>query len=203
MGTADGGCAGRAGKDPIAHILYLKHEQPERYRAASKFLEPVDYLNFRLSGILATSPETITLHWLTDNRDLRRVDYHPTLLRWAGIERAKLPDVRQGGRILGRVRPEVAAEWGLSPENAGGGRLARHPCRCCRLWGIRDFDPHLYIGTSAWLSCHVPFKKTDLLHNMASLPAALPGRYLIANEQRQQGCASPFCATISFSIGMG
>jgi xylulokinase len=46
-----GGAPGRAGKDPIAHILYIKHEQPERYRATYKFLEPVDYLNFRLSGI--------------------------------------------------------------------------------------------------------------------------------------------------------
>jgi xylulokinase len=58
--------------------------------------------------------------------------------------------------------------------------------------GIRDFDPHLYIGTSAWLSCHVPFKKTDLLHNMASLPAALPGRYLIANEQETAGMCLTF-----------
>jgi xylulokinase len=187
-----GGAPGRAGKDPIAHILYLKHEQPERYRAASKFLEPVDYLNFRLSGILATSPETITLHWLTDNRNLRRVDYHPTLLRWAGIERAKLPDVRQGGRILGRVRPEVAAEWGLSPETLVVAGLPDIHAAAVGSGGIRDFDPHLYIGTSAWLSCHVPFKKTDLLHNMASLPAALPGRYLIANEQETAGMCLTF-----------
>src|SRR5690606_4626679 len=50
-----------------------------------------------------------------------------------------------------------------------------------------DFEAHLYLGTSTWLSCHLPFKKTDVLHNMASLPAALPGRYLLVNEQECAG----------------
>jgi xylulokinase len=37
------------------------------------------------------------------------------------------------------------------------------------------------------LTCHVPFKKTDLLHNMAAIPSAIPGRYFIANEQETAG----------------
>jgi xylulokinase len=52
---------------------------------------------------------------------------------------------------------------------------------------VEDFAAHLYLGTSSWLVCHVPFKKTDLLHNMASLPSALPGRYLLINEQESAG----------------
>jgi xylulokinase len=52
---------------------------------------------------------------------------------------------------------------------------------------VGDFEAHLYIGTSSWLTCHVPFKKTDLLHNMASIPSAIPGRYFIANEQETAG----------------
>jgi xylulokinase len=33
----------------------------------------------------------------------------------------------------------------------------------------------------------VPFKKTDVLHNMASLPSAIPGRYYVACEQECAG----------------
>jgi xylulokinase len=33
----------------------------------------------------------------------------------------------------------------------------------------------------------VPFKKTDILHDMASLPSALPGRYLLCAEQECAG----------------
>jgi len=52
---------------------------------------------------------------------------------------------------------------------------------------VDDFAAHLYLGTSSWLSCHVPFKKTDLFHNMASLPSAIPGRYVIVDEQECAG----------------
>ncbi len=57
---------------------------------------------------------------------------------------------------------------------------------------VGDGALHLYAGTSSWLGCHVPFKKTDLLHNMASLPSAIPGRYLLINEQETAGA----CLTI-------
>jgi xylulokinase len=56
----------------------------------------------------------------------------------------------------------------------------------------RDYQAHLYIGTSSWLTCHVPFKRTDLLHNMASLPSPVPGRYFIADEQETAGAALTF-----------
>jgi hypothetical protein len=88
-----GGAPARSGKDPLAHILYLRRADPERYRAAHKFLEPKDYLNLRLTGRFASTYETLTLHWLTDNRDIRRVDYHPTLLRYAGLRREQFPDL--------------------------------------------------------------------------------------------------------------
>ena len=57
---------------------------------------------------------------------------------------------------------------------------------------VRDYAGHLYIGTSSWLACHVPFKKTDILHNMASLPSAIPGRYLLTNEQESAGACLTF-----------
>lgn len=57
---------------------------------------------------------------------------------------------------------------------------------------MADYEPHLYIGTSSWLTCHVPNKKTDLFHNLASLPSAVPGRYFIANEQETAGACLAF-----------
>ena len=52
---------------------------------------------------------------------------------------------------------------------------------------VRDYEGHCYIGTSSWISAHVPFKKTDILHSVASLPSAVPNRYFIANEQEVAG----------------
>ena len=52
---------------------------------------------------------------------------------------------------------------------------------------VEDYEAHLYIGTSSWMSCHVPFKKTDIFHKIAALPSAIPGRYMVTNEQEMAG----------------
>jgi xylulokinase len=182
-----GGIPAHSGKDPIAHILYLKHVHPEIYRQTYKFLEPIDYLGLCLTGKIAASYDSITLHWLTDTRDIRRVSYHPKLIELSTIDPAKLPELMPANSILGNLRSSVAKEWGVrenvqvvigSPDvlSAAVGSGA-----------VRDYETHLYIGTSSWLTCHVPFKKTDILHNLASVPSAIPGRFLLANEQECAG----------------
>jgi len=187
-----GGIPARAGKDPIAHILYLKHARPEIYNEAFKFLEPKDYLNLRLTGVCAASYDSITLHWVTDNRDLSRVDYSPTLLRWATLEREKLPDLRPPMSILGTLTPQAAADLGLP---AGVQVVIGTPDIHSAALGsgaVRDGEAHLYIGTSSWVVCHMPVKKTDVLHGITCLPSAIPGRYLVTDEQETAGACLTF-----------
>ncbi len=182
-----GGIPANAGKDPIAHILYLKDIQPNIYQRAYKFLEPIDYLGLLLTGKFAASYNSITLHWLTDNRDINNVAYDASLIRLSGIDRAKLPDLKLANSILGFLRPDIARSWGLRDDvQVVMGSPDIHSA-AVGSGAVRDFEPHLYIGTSSWLTCHVPFKKTDLFHNLAALPSGIPGRYLLTNEQESAG----------------
>lgn len=57
---------------------------------------------------------------------------------------------------------------------------------------MADFEAHLYIGTSSWISAHVPFKKTAPISNVASIPAALAGKYVIADEHETAGACLTF-----------
>lgn len=187
-----GGIPTRGGKDPIAHILWIKHERPDLYAAAHKFLEPKDYLNLRLTGRAASSPDTVTIMWVTDNRDIHNIDYDPLLLRMAGLERDKLPDLLPAASFLGPLLPGPAAELGLPPGIEVAVSTSDLVSAAVGSGAVLDGEAHIYVGTSSWLMCHVPFKKTDLLHNMASLPSALPGRYLLTNEQDVAGGALAF-----------
>src|SRR6218665_4057256 len=96
-----GGAPTLSGKDPLGHILYLQSEHPDIYRDTYKFLEPKDWLNQRLCGRFVSSHDTITLHWVTDNRDLSRVAYDEGLLRMTGLPRDKLPDLVPAATVLG------------------------------------------------------------------------------------------------------
>ncbi|HVE83384.1 MAG TPA: FGGY-family carbohydrate kinase [Myxococcales bacterium] len=187
-----GGVPGHSGKDSLAHILFLKAERPDVYARAAKLLEPKDYLNLRLTGRTAASFDSITLHWVTDNRRPDRIDYHPGLLRAVGLERSRLPDLKRAVDVLGPLLPGPAAELG-APE--GAQVVVGTPDIQSAAVGsgaVRDFEPHLYLGTSSWLTCHVPFQKTDAIHNMASLPSPIPGRYFIGNEQECAGACLTF-----------
>jgi xylulokinase len=187
-----GGIPANAGKDPIAHILYLKHAHPEVYQRTCKFLEPVDYIGLCLTGCTAASFESITLNWLTDNRDIANVRYDDGLLKLATIDHTKLPDLKPANSILASLRSEVARDWGLSEDVQVVMASPDIHSAAVGSGAARDYETHLYIGTSSWLTCHVPFKKTDLFHNMAALPSAIPGRYLLTNAQECAGVCLQF-----------
>lgn len=193
-----GGAPAGSGKDSIAHILYLRNEVTAVYDAATKFLEPKDYLNYRLTGRMAASFDSIALHWVTDNRDPASVDYDEDLLSYAGLERSHLPDLLPATEVVGGLTEEAAAHLGLIP---GVPVIAGTPDIHSAAIGAGttdDYAAHLYIGTSSWLICHVPFKKTDIAHGIGSLPAAVPDRYLAANEQETAGKALEWIGGVLF-----
>lgn len=182
-----GGAPSRSGKDPVGHILFLRQERPDLYRATATFLEPVDYLNLRLTGLVRASFDSITMHWVTDNRRIDRIDYDPLLLRRAGLERSKLPPLLPTGSVVGGLSPDAAGELGLRPGTpvvTGTGDL--HSA-AVGSGAVADYAGHLYIGTSSWISCHVPFKRTSVTTNIASLPSGITGRYLVADEHETGG----------------
>ena len=182
-----GGVPSLSGKDPVGHILFLRDERPEIYGPAAVFLEPVDYLDLRLTGLARASFGSIALHWVTDNRRIDRVAYDPDLLAMAGLDRSRLPELVPTGAVLAGLADGPAAELGLLPGTpvvAGTGDL--HSA-AVGSGAVADFAGHLYIGTSSWISGHVPFKKTSAATNVTALPSGLPGRYLVADEHETGG----------------
>lgn len=187
-----GGGPTKSGKDSIAHILYIKNKLPKVYAATYKFLEPKDYLNLWLTGRFAASFDSITMHWITDNRDINNVFYHDGLIQLCGLDKEKLPELVKTNSVLGNVSKEIAAQFNLNTDvKVISGTPDVHSA-AVGSGAVKDYEGHLYVGTSSWLVCHVPFKKTDIFHNMGTIPSALPGRYLIANEQETSGACLNF-----------
>ena len=182
-----GGIPTHSGADALAHMLFVKHERPDVYERTYKFLEPMDYLNFRLTGRAAASHATIFPYLLTDNRDNTRVTYADNLIRLTGIARDKLPDLVPVGKVLGTLRADAAAEWGLPVTTQVIGGTPDSQAAAVGSGAVRDFDGHVCVGTSAWLSCHVPFKKTNLLDYLATMPSAIYGRNMVTAEQGAAG----------------
>ena len=182
-----GGMPSLTGKDPSAHMLFIRDTMPEIYACTYKFMNVLDYMNLRLTGEFVASFDSILTSWVTDNRDPDRIQYDSSLIRTLGIEREKLPAVVPCTEVIGALHHEVADALGL---NAGVKVVAGAIDNTAAAIGAGTVDnylPHLYIGTSSWIAAHVPFKKTDLSSSLASLPCALPGHYLVTALQATAG----------------
>ena len=176
-----------SGKDPAAHMLFIRNHYPDVYAKTYKFLNVLDYLNLRLTGVFAATYDSILTSWVTDNRDPDNIHYDPGLVRSSGVDGDKFPEIVPCTAILGTLKTEVAEELGLAPTVKVVAGAIDNTAAAIGAGAVEDYLPHLYIGTSSWITAHVPFKKTDIGSSMASLPCAVPGRYMLTALQATAG----------------
>ncbi|HET8975322.1 MAG TPA: FGGY-family carbohydrate kinase [Solirubrobacterales bacterium] len=176
-----------AGIDGLGHLLHIKHDRPDVYDAMADALEPMDYLNLRMTGRAAASYATIWPYWLTDNRDVEAVRYDDVLLRWAGIDRDKLPELLPVDSVVGGLTDGAAAALGLRPGTPALSGLMDTQAATIGAGIVREGEGYFVVGTTSWLACLSPRKRTDLGHQLATMPAALPGRLQVSAEQGPAG----------------
>jgi xylulokinase len=187
-----GGAPSLSGKDPAAHMLYLQEARPEVFERTHKFLNVLDYMNLRLTGRMVATYDSILTSWVTDNRDVDRLRYHPGLLRQLGIERSLFPDLVPCTEVIGTLRRDVAETLGLAATTPVVAGAVDNTAAAVGSGQVEDYAAHLYIGSSSWIGAHVPRKKTHLLSEIASVPCALPGRYLMMAMQSTAGASLAF-----------
>jgi xylulokinase len=182
-----GGAPNLSGKDPSAHMLWIRDAQPEVYARTHKFLNVLDYLNLRLTGRFVATSDSILTSWVTDNRDPRNIRYDEKLVRASGIAADKFPELVRCTEVIGTLMPRVAEELGLPAATPVVAGSIDNTAAAIGAGTLADGDAHLYIGTSSWIGAHVARKKTDIQASIASLPCALPDKYLMVAMQTSAG----------------
>ena len=115
------------------------------------------------------------------------LDYDDTLVRLAGIDRAKLPPLVPTGSTSSRVAPAVAAELGISPDAQVVTGTPDPHSAAVGSGAIRERELHMTISTTSWISCPLARKKTDVFHQMATVPGLDSSNYLLINNQDTAG----------------
>ncbi|MHA1718202.1 MAG: xylulokinase [Promethearchaeota archaeon] len=182
-----GAAPGLSGKDILAHILWLKDNHKDIYEKTWKFMDCKDYLNFRLTGKVATSYDCAILTFLLNDKDANNIRYDEKLLEMVDIPRDKFPDPYPSTHILGTITEDIANTLGLSPSTKvvlGAGDMSSAAVGS----GAVDFNHvHISIGSSSWVITHAKKRKLDLAHMIPSLPSAIPGKYISFGEQESAG----------------
>lgn len=139
----------------IFKLMWLKQHRPEVYAQAACFLGTKDYVNYRLTGVMATDHSYASG---SGCYDLRAMRYRDDYLHAAGIDPAKLPRLCAASELLGTLTREAAAVLGLPqgiPVAAGG---VDNACMALGAACVEDGNAYTSLGTSAWIAVtsHTP-----------------------------------------------
>lgn len=197
--SRSGGAPTLSGKDSLGHMAFMQESWPSIYDQTYKFLNALDYMNLRLTGRFVATVDSILTSWVTDNRNISDIRYDAKLIAQSGIATDKLPEIVGCTDVLGPLCKSAAEELGLPRETPVIAGAVDNSAAAIGSGAVRDGEAHLYIGTSSWVGVHVPFKKTDVFTQIASVPCAIKGRYLAVALQSSAGSNLSFlCDKILF-----
>jgi xylulokinase len=133
----------------IEKLMWVKNHEPQVYAKTHKMLHAKDYLNFRLTGVMASEYTDASG---TNALDLQTLRWSEMILSRSGIDGEKLPVLMASTDVVGELTSEAAKALGLVPgipviAGAGDG--------LCAGVGVGSVKPGItynYLGSSSWIA---------------------------------------------------
>ena len=148
-------------------ILWLKNNEPENFAKITKIMLPKDYLAYCLSGSFCSDYSDASGMLLMD---VEHKCWSKEMMDICGVTEEQLPKLYESYEVVGSLKPEVAAELGLS-ENvkiiAGAGDNA---AAAVGTGTVGDGRCNISLGTSGTIfisSANFGVDKNNALHSFA------------------------------------
>ena len=106
---------GNTGFDPVMPLLklnWMQAHEPERYRAAHKFLLIKEYIIYRLTGRLIGEMSTQSC---SGYFNIVSCNWEKELIDYAHIDIAKLPELHDSQYVVGALCPDAQSALGIGP----------------------------------------------------------------------------------------
>lgn len=94
-------------------ILWVQQNEPENFVRISKIMLPKDYLAYKLSGAFCTDYSDASGMLLMD---VEHKCWSVEMMDICGIKESQLPELHESYDVVGTLKPEIAAELGLSTQ---------------------------------------------------------------------------------------
>lgn len=133
----------------VFKLMWLRDKERETYDRASVFIGTKDYVNYRLTGVIASDPSYASGSGLWN---LEAWQFDDELLEASDIDRSCFPSIVPSHTVIGMLTPEAAAATGLTTDTAV---VAGGVDNSCMALGARNTAPgRIYnsLGSSSWLA---------------------------------------------------
>jgi xylulokinase len=173
----------------LAHIAFIRNERPDVYAQAAALVEPVDYLNARLTGRITATQNTAFGLLTVDNRVHGATEYSDQLVSRAKVDPAKLPPLVPFGSVLGEVTAAAADDLGINSRATVVSGTIDSITSAVGSGAIDHMTCSLIVGTTSVMVTHVDAKRADPAHALITVPSPLPGKYFVMAENGVGGKA--------------
>ncbi|MFX0002353.1 MAG: FGGY-family carbohydrate kinase [Candidatus Hodarchaeota archaeon] len=176
-----GGAPGFNGKDPISHLLWMKKEQPDTYKKTYKFLSVKDFIIFKCTKNAVTSRDLGNTSWMMDSNP-GKFEWSEKILDKFGIDKEKLPEIKNTTEIAGELTDDASKELNLKPGIpifVGSGDLTS---AALGSGAIENNQLIVCLGTADWVGAHISKRVKDLAHYTGCISSS-QGNYLCLSKQ--------------------
>ncbi|MBN2323049.1 MAG: xylulokinase [Spirochaetes bacterium] len=169
---------------PVFKIMWIKKNEPEIYKRTCRFIGVKDYVGARLTGNIITDFSDGSAMAMLDIEALSWAD---EIVRAAGIDRQKLPDLSESISVTGRVGKDAAAESGLSHGTAVVKGAGDGPCATAGAGVVHEGESYFYLGTSTWMGLATKRPYIDPLQRTHTFCHFVKGLYAPAGAMQSGG----------------
>lgn len=167
---------------PAAHYtafkaMWYRDHEPEMFRQSDKIVGTKDYVNYRLTGRIATDPSYASG---TGVYDLAAWEYSDDLLAAADLPRGLFPEIVPSTEILGTLTAEAAEALGLPDDVQVACGGVDNSCMALGAGNIAEGRAYASLGSSMWIAVSSAKPLLDLACKPYVFTHVMPGMFTSA-----------------------
>jgi len=155
----------------LPKVVWLKENEPSKYRRVRHLLLPKDYVRFRLTGEILTEVSDAAGSLMYDVRKNR---WSGTVLDALGIDKDLLPEVRGSAEVCGRITSEAARSTGLGVGTPVVGGAADQPAGAVGTGVVSEGQVMCSLGTSGVVFAPTGNPRVDPKERLHTFNHAVP-----------------------------
>lgn len=161
----------------VFKILWYKNNEREVYDNAKSFIGTKDYLNYKLTGEIATDHSYASGSGVYD---LEKCEYDKCYIEKMELKESDFPKILESCDKVGTILEDVAKELGLPKDmiiSAGG---VDNACMAAGAGCVEEGMGYTSLGTSAWIAVCSSDTKVDVKTKPYTFAHLIKGKYIPA-----------------------
>lgn len=156
----------------IEKLMWIRNHHPEIFAKTYKMLNAKDYINFKLTGVMATDPSDASG---TNAYDINTWQWSDRIIEAAQLDLSYFPEVKQSIDVIGTITSQAAKETGLKigmPVICGGGDGS---CAGVGVGSVAPGSVYNCLGSSSWIALTVDKPIVDKERRTMNWAHVVPG----------------------------